>query len=57
MTYLIGFFMTQFPYAAAAASLATDTARDLFIRRSRQLVVEPVANLLAMVAAATRKRR
>lgn len=30
MASLIGFMMTQFPYADAAASLATDAARDLF---------------------------
>lgn len=30
MASLIGFLMTLYPYAAAAASLATDAARDLF---------------------------
>lgn len=30
MAFLIGFAMTLYPYAAAAASLATDAARDLF---------------------------
>lgn len=35
MAYLIGFFMTQFPYAAAAARLGSDAARDLFSRLVR----------------------
>jgi hypothetical protein len=32
MFYLIGFAMTQFPYAAAALSLTATEARDTFAR-------------------------
>lgn len=34
MASLIGFMMTQFPYAAAALALSTDLARDRFARIS-----------------------
>lgn len=32
MYYLIGFIMTQFPFATAAQSLTTDAAREAFAR-------------------------
>lgn len=41
--------MTHFPYATAAASLASDAARDLFARLSGQYVVEEPQRILALV--------
>lgn len=34
MLFLIGFMMTQFPFAAAALTLSTDAARDHFARKT-----------------------
>jgi hypothetical protein len=42
MLSLIGFIMTQFPFAAAALSLTTDAARDKFARLTQlNRVVRP----------------
>lgn len=57
MAYLIGIIMTLYPYAAAAASLATDDARNRFAVLSQIFRYNGPGFVLAKTTKRTGKRR
>ncbi|WP_168707931.1 hypothetical protein [Sphingopyxis sp. PAMC25046] len=57
MAFLIGFLMTQYPFAAAAMALASEHARERFAHIAQSNRFERPDGVLRIVAHERRSRR